>query len=78
MESNPFPALANAYLKNPSRILPESICPDKDLVLLFSKTGGVDRISLWNLSQGSNIWDADLGAKSSAAEVVGLSWSPDG
>ena len=75
--SNSFISLANIRLPSPSRLLENACCPDKDLVVLFSRLGGADRMSLWNSNQGSKVWEADIGTDTSS-HVVGIAWSPDG
>lgn len=77
METNAFASLAKFNLPTGSRLLPSSCCPDKDLVLLISRLGGVDRMSLWNSNQGSKVWEADVGEDNSSTHILGLSWSPD-
>jgi len=72
-----FTSLANIRLASPSRILPASCCPDKDLVILLSRLGGVDRMSLWHSTQGTRVWEVDIGT-GEMSHVVGIAWSPDG
>jgi WD40 repeat protein len=76
--SNSFISLANIRLPSPSRLLENACCPDKDLVVLFSRLGGADRMSLWNSNQGSRVWEADIGTDNTSSHVVGIAWSPDG
>ena len=76
--SNSFIPLANIRLPSPSRLLKNACCPDKDLVVLFSRLGGADRMSLWNSNQGSRVWEADIGTDNTSSHVVGIAWSPDG
>ena len=76
--SNSFISLANIRLPSPSRLLENACCPDKDLVVLFSRLGGADRMSLWNSNQGSRVWEADIGSDNTSSHVVGIAWSPDG
>ena len=76
--SNSFISLANIRLPSPSRLLENACCPDKDLVVLFSRLGGTDRMSLWNSNQGSRVWEADVGTDDTSSHVVGIAWSPDG
>ena len=76
--SNSFISLANIRLPSPSRLLENACCPDKDLVVLFSRLGGADRMSLWNSNQGSRVWEADIGTDNISSHVVGIAWSPDG
>lgn len=35
-------------------------------------------MSLWNLNQGSKIWETDVGTGSGNCTVSGIAWSPDG
>ena len=78
METNAFASLAVFKLPSTCRLLASSCCPDKDLVVLISRLGGKDRISLWKI-QGSKKWEVDVGTdESKSEEVVGLTWSPDG
>ncbi|GLB36171.1 putative DEAD-domain-containing protein [Lyophyllum shimeji] len=46
----------------------------------FRSGGGRDRLSLWNYSHGSKVWEVDVGAayENGATDIVGLAWSPDG
>lgn len=76
--SNSFISLTNIRLPSPSRLLENACCPDKDLVVLFSRLGGADRMSLWNSNQGSRVWEADIGTDNTSSHVVGIAWSPDG
>ena len=76
--SNSFISLANIRLPSPSRLLENACCPDKDLVVLFSRLGGADRMSLWNSNQGSRVWEADIGSNNTSSHVIGIAWSPDG
>ncbi|KAF8626547.1 hypothetical protein AX15_004849 [Amanita polypyramis BW_CC] len=78
MQTNAFASLAVVQLTSPSRLLPSSCCPDKDLLLLISRLGGQDRISLWNSTQGAKTWEVDIGDENSGATVVDVAWSPDG
>ena len=73
MQTNAFASLAVLQLTSPSRLLPSSCCPDKDLLIIISRLGGQDRISLWNSTQGTKTWEVDIGAA-----VVDIAWSPDG
>jgi anaphase-promoting complex subunit 4 len=78
MELNAFASLAVLQLPSQSRLLASACCPDKDLVILISRLGGKDRMSLWKM-QGSKKWEVDVGTEeTSAEEIVGIAWSPDG
>jgi anaphase-promoting complex subunit 4 len=78
MELNAFASLAVLQLPSQSRLLVSACCPDKDLVILISRLGGKDRMSLWKM-QGSKKWEVDVGTeKANAEEIVGIAWSPDG
>jgi anaphase-promoting complex subunit 4 len=78
MQTNAFASLAVLQLTSPSRLLPLSCCPDKDLLIIISRLGGQDRISLWNSTQGTKTWEVDIGDENSGAAVVDIAWSPDG
>ncbi|TFK30461.1 hypothetical protein FA15DRAFT_676805 [Coprinopsis marcescibilis] len=78
MASNAFPPLANVQIPAQSRAISTSCCPDKDLVLLISRLGGLDRISLWNSNQGTKVWETDVGDEDATVNVDGIAWSPDG
>jgi len=78
MSTTAFTSLANIRLSSPSRLFENSCCPDKDLIVLFSRLGGTDRMSLWNYNQGLRIWETDIGDGNSSCHVVGIAWSPDG
>jgi anaphase-promoting complex subunit 4 len=78
MELNAFASLAVVQLPSQSRLLASACCPDKDLVILISRLGGKDRMSLWKM-QGSKKWEVDVGTEdANAEEIVGIAWSPDG
>lgn len=78
METDAFASLAFLQLPSACRLLASACCPDKDLVVLISRLGGKDRLSLWKL-QGSKKWEVDVGADEvSSEEVIGIAWSPDG
>src|ERR1700683_1834209 len=78
MELNAFASLAVLQLPSQSRLLVSACCPDKDLVILISRLGGKDRMSLWKM-QGSKKWEVDVGTeKANPEEIVGIAWSPDG
>lgn len=78
MQTNAFASLAVLQLTSPSRLLTSSCCPDKDLLILISRLGGQDRISLWNSTQGTKTWEVDIGDENSGAAVADIAWSPDG
>ncbi|KAJ4486184.1 anaphase-promoting complex, cyclosome, subunit 4-domain-containing protein [Lentinula aciculospora] len=75
MNSNDFASLAAVQVPSPSRLLASACCPDKDLLILVSRLGGHDRMSLWKM-QGSKTWEIDVSADSE--RIVGVTWSPDG
>ena len=78
METNGFASLAVLQLPSACRLLSSACCPDKDLVILISRLGGKDRMSLWKM-QGAKKWEVDVGSDAnSSEEIVGLAWSPDG
>ena len=78
MGANAFASLAVLQMPPFSRLLPASCCPDKDLVLVISRLGGKDRLSLWKM-QGSKKWEIDIYTDGSHnEEIVDLAWSPNG
>ncbi|KAA1468251.1 hypothetical protein DENSPDRAFT_877957 [Dentipellis sp. KUC8613] len=78
MDSNAFVSLAMMHMPASSRLLPSACCPDKDLVVVVSRLGGKDRISLWKM-QGSKKWEIDVDSGSGHNErIVNVAWSPDG
>lgn len=78
MGANAFASLAVLQMPPFSRLLPASCCPDKDLVLVVSRLGGKDRLSLWKM-QGSKKWEIDIYTDGSHnEEIVDLAWSPNG
>ncbi|KAH8120371.1 anaphase-promoting complex, cyclosome, subunit 4-domain-containing protein [Phellopilus nigrolimitatus] len=71
-------SLATVRLQAQSRLLPTACCPDKDLVILISRVGSDDKMSLWNM-QGAKKWEVDMNQGGSAQdEITALNWSPDG
>ncbi|KAF8872130.1 anaphase-promoting complex, cyclosome, subunit 4-domain-containing protein [Gymnopilus junonius] len=79
MSPNSFIPLASFRLPSPSRLVANSCCPEKDLVVLFSRLGGTDIMSLWNISQGSRIWEVGVSEGSvNNSQATGVAWSPDG
>lgn len=77
MESTAFASLAVLRLSSPCRLLPSACCPDKDLVVLVSRLGGRDRLTLWKM-QGAKKWDIEVGCDDNAENVAALAWSPCG
>ncbi|KAG2154867.1 anaphase-promoting complex, cyclosome, subunit 4-domain-containing protein [Suillus clintonianus] len=78
MEHNAFASLAVLQLSSPCRLLTSACCPDKDLVVLVSRLGGRDRLTLWKM-QGTKKWDIEVGCDESSIESVSaLAWSPCG
>lgn len=79
MEGSAFLSLATIQLPLPARLLPSSWCPDKDLLVIVTRLGGKDRLSLWKM-QGSKIWEVgfDSDSTSSGDDIVSINWSPDG
>ncbi|KAG6335275.1 hypothetical protein ID866_3804 [Astraeus odoratus] len=77
MDCNSFASLATFKLPSPCRLLTSACCPDKDLVVLITRLGGRDRVSLWKM-QGSKKWEVDIAPDVVPATVVGLAWSPSG
>ncbi|TFK41138.1 anaphase-promoting complex, cyclosome, subunit 4-domain-containing protein [Crucibulum laeve] len=78
MQTTAFTALRAVHLPSASRLLASSCCPDKDLVVLLSRLGGIDRISLWNSGSCTKVWEVDIGDENNSAQVIALAWSPDG
>ncbi|EIW86695.1 hypothetical protein CONPUDRAFT_134079 [Coniophora puteana RWD-64-598 SS2] len=75
---NDFDQIALIRLPLPCRLLASACCPDKDLLVLFSRLGGRDRMSLWKM-QGSKKWEVDLGDDDNLNEdIVGIAWSSSG
>ncbi|VDB99616.1 unnamed protein product [Peniophora sp. CBMAI 1063] len=75
--SSGIASLAEIHVPPYSRLLPNSCCPDKDLVVVFSTLGGKDRMSLWKM-QGSKKWDVDIDLGLAVDEmIVDMTWSPD-
>lgn len=67
-------SLLVAGLPNESRLLPSACCPDKDLVILLSRSADADVVSLWTI-QGAKKWEIRL---SSGDTVTALTWAPNG
>ncbi|RDB29551.1 Anaphase-promoting complex subunit 4 [Hypsizygus marmoreus] len=79
MDTSAFAPLGILQIPFASKLLPSACCPDKDLVVLISRFGGQDRLSLWNYGHGSKVWEVDAGVdESSVAEIIAFAWSPDG
>lgn len=78
MEENAFSSLALVHLPTPARVLRSSWCPDKDLLVVVTRLGGKDRVSLWKM-HGAKKWEVGFDANSTASsdEVVDICWSPD-
>ncbi len=76
MQKNAFSSLSVVQLAAPSRLLPSACCPDKDLVVLVSRLGTQERLSLWKLS-GTKSWEVDI-TSGNDDHVVDVAWSPDG
>ncbi|KAI5124653.1 hypothetical protein M0805_004261 [Coniferiporia weirii] len=73
-------SLATVRLQAKSRLLVTACCPDKDLVVLVSRVGTEDKMSLWKM-QGAKKWEVDMSSQADAgapSEVTALNWSPDG
>lgn len=78
VDKNAYASLAILQLPAQSRLLKSACCPDKDLVVLLSRLGGKDKMSLWKM-QGSKKWEVDVSVNEpETEEVTGLAWSPDG
>lgn len=78
MAAQAFSSWATLQLPPGARLLPSSCCPDKDLVVIVSKLGSKDQISLWKM-QGTKKWEVvvDTG-NPHPEEVVDLAWSSNG
>ena len=75
-------SLAHVRLQAKSRLLRNACCPDKDLVVLVSRSGNEEKLSLWKI-QGSKKWEVDmdygeLNGEATDGEISALNWSPDG
>ncbi|KIY52751.1 hypothetical protein FISHEDRAFT_55726 [Fistulina hepatica ATCC 64428] len=78
MGADAFVTLAKIAFPSPYRLLPEACCPDKDLVVLISRLGGQDKMSLWKI-QGAKKWEVDVGISAILSQkIVGIAWGPDG
>lgn len=47
-------------------------------MVLFSRLGGNDRMSLWNINPGTKKWETDIGDSEASFTAVAIAWSPDG
>lgn len=73
-----FASLASLRLPVSSRILRSSWCPDKDLLVIITRPGGREKLSLWKM-QGSKKWEVDFERDTLGSEsVIDIAWSPDG
>lgn len=78
METTNFSTLGAWDLITPYRMLSKSCCTDKDLLVLVSRLGGRDRLSLWKM-QGSKAWEVDVGLEEATnVDIIDVAWSPDG
>lgn len=78
MQTSVIAPLANISFPSSCRLLPSACCPDKDLVVLISRLGAFDRLSLWKI-QGGKKWEVDVcAADSTSSQVIDVFWSPDG
>lgn len=78
LQGDSFESLAILRLSSPSHVLQSSCSPDKDLLLVISRLGNKDTISLWKM-QGGKKWEVDVSVGNAAhEEVTGIAWSPDG
>ncbi|KIJ27172.1 hypothetical protein M422DRAFT_784993, partial [Sphaerobolus stellatus SS14] len=78
LQSDNFASLSVLHLSQPSHLLASSCSPDKDLLLVISRLGSKDSISLWKM-QGGKKWEVDVSTGDAAhEEVTGIAWSPDG
>ncbi|KAL5495217.1 hypothetical protein ACEPAI_680 [Sanghuangporus weigelae] len=76
MDGTTISSLATVRLQAKSRLFLTACCPDKDLVVLISRVGSGDKMSLWKM-QGAKKWEVDL-SKGNPDEVTAVNWSPDG
>ena len=63
-----------------THILRTSWCPDKDLLVVFSRVSHQTKMTLYKM-QGSKKWEAIIQSRQvgkTEVEVVGVAWSPDG
>ena len=73
-----FTSIASLRLPTTSRVLRSSWCPDKDLLVIVTRPGGRDKLSLWKM-QGSKKWEVDFDRDILGIEtVIDIAWSPDG
>jgi anaphase-promoting complex subunit 4 len=73
-----FALLATLTFPEPARLLKESWCPDKDLLLLVTRIGSKDKMSLWQM-QGTRKWEVDVDTDAAREHrIVDIAWSPDG
>jgi len=73
-----FEVFSTITLAHPSTLFRAACCPDKDLFVVVSRSGGGDRVSLWKM-QGSKRWEVDANKGVSPDErVVSLVWDPSG
>ncbi|KAF8516179.1 anaphase-promoting complex, cyclosome, subunit 4-domain-containing protein [Hysterangium stoloniferum] len=78
LQADSFSSISVLHLSSPSHLLASSCSPDKDLLLIISRLGNKDTISLWKM-QGGRKWEVDVSAGDAAhEEVTGIAWSPDG
>lgn len=78
--SSAIVSMAHVRLQLKSRLLSTACCPDKDLVVIISRTGTNvgDKMSLWKM-QGSKKWEVETGrGVDEHEEITALGWSPDG
>ena len=79
MDSHGFKTCSTVKFSSAARLLPSSWCPDKDLVLVITRTAGKDGLALWPREGGRKMWEVDIDLEASErAEVNGIAWSPDG
>lgn len=78
LRTNAYASLAKVVFASPCRLLASACCPDKDLVVLVTRLGALDRLSLWKI-QGTKNWEVDISVDDSSSEhIVDVTWSPDG
>ena len=78
LQADNFSSLSVFHLSSPSHLLSSSCSPDKDLLLVISRLGIKDTVSLWKM-QGTKKWEVDVSIGNAPhEEVTGIAWSPDG
>ena len=76
MHQNAFSSVSVVHFAAPSKLLASACCPDKDLIVLITRLGTQERLSLWKVN-GTKTWEIDI-TSGSQDGVVDVTWSPDG